>query len=50
MKFSINLDYEANYVNNPGVFTVPDKCTIPYETGNCANYRVKWYFDTKDQR
>uniref|UniRef100_A0A2H1WD78 SFRICE_039405 n=1 Tax=Spodoptera frugiperda TaxID=7108 RepID=A0A2H1WD78_SPOFR len=25
---------------------VPDKCTLPAETGQCFNYRERWFFDT----
>ncbi|XP_022817707.1 papilin-like isoform X2 [Spodoptera litura] len=29
---------------------VPDKCTLPAETGQCSNYRERWFFDTTFKR
>ncbi|CAB3248675.1 unnamed protein product [Arctia plantaginis] len=33
----------------PSVY-VPDKCTLPAESGDCADYRVKWFYDTRIKR
>ncbi|XP_037876208.1 papilin isoform X4 [Bombyx mori] len=29
---------------------VPDLCTLPAETGECANYEEKWFYDTSEKR
>ncbi|KAJ8724113.1 hypothetical protein PYW07_008093 [Mythimna separata] len=29
---------------------VPDKCTLPAETGQCSNYREKWFYHTTSKR
>ncbi|XP_028034800.1 papilin isoform X5 [Bombyx mandarina] len=34
----------------PGTLQLPDLCTLPAETGECANYEEKWFYDTSEKR